>query len=291
MKKREKIKIAMGQLLVEGGEPWRNFERAKKMIEKASKENCDIILLPEAIDFAWTHPSLYNEAEPIPGKFSDFFCNLAKKNNIFICLGLTEKISKNNFYNSALLINRTGKILINYHKINLLDVEQPFYEVGDHLRVVDTEFGRLGINICADNYKNSVHIGKTLASMGAKIILSPSAWTVDHSITEIDEPYGEKWIKPLSYIAKMYEILVVSTTSVGYIVGGPYEGKKMIGCSLAVNKDGIIKKGKFNEFAGDLVIFNSKIPKNQEIGTDLNNRILKKGFKPEIELWEQTKKM
>ncbi|MFW6024721.1 MAG: carbon-nitrogen hydrolase family protein [Candidatus Woesearchaeota archaeon] len=290
MNKKENIKIAMGQLLVEGGEPWRNFERAKEMIKKASKNNCDLILLPEAIDFAWTHPSLYNEAKPIPGEFSDFFCKLAKKHDIFICLGLTEKISEDNFYNSALLINREGEILINYHKINLLDVEQPFYDVGNHLKVIDTEFGKIGINICADNYKNSVHIGKTLASMGAQIILSPSAWTVDHSITEIDEPYGEKWIKPLSYVANMYEILIVSTTSVGYIVGGPYEGKKMIGCSLAINKNGIIKKGKFNEFAGDLITFKSRIPVNKEKGTDLNNKILNKGFKPEVDLWKQKEK-
>lgn len=279
------IKIATGQLLVEGGEPERNLERAKTMIIEASKKKCDLILLPETIDFAWTHPSIYKEAQKIPGKYSDFFCNLAKKYNIFICVGLTEKIENNKFYNTAIFIDNLGKIILKYHKINLLDVELPFYKVGNTLNVINTKFGKIGINICADNYKNSVHIAKTLSSMGAQIILSPCAWTVDHNITEIDNPYGEKWIKPLSYIAKMYENLIISTTSVGYIVGGPYEGKKMIGCSLAVDKNGIIKKGQFNEFAGEVIYIKTKIPKIKEIGTKLNDKIFQKGFKPEIDFW------
>ena len=93
-----------------------------------------------------------------------------------------------------------------------------------------------------------------LARMGAQIILSPSSWTVDHFVTEEMDPYKDKWIKPLHEIARLYDIPFLSVTSVGYIVGGPYEGKKMIGCSLAVNKEGIIAQGEFNEFAGDLKV-------------------------------------
>ena len=34
-----KIKIGLGQLLVEGGEPERNLQRAKELIEEASKKS------------------------------------------------------------------------------------------------------------------------------------------------------------------------------------------------------------------------------------------------------------
>ncbi len=282
---KKEIKVAMAQLLVEGGEPERNIYRAKEMIISASKEKCDLILLPETIDFAWTHPSAFKEALPIPGKYSDEFCSIAKKNNIFICVGLTEKRIDNKLFNTAILINNKGEIILKYHKINLLEVEQPFYEVGNILKVVNTKIGKIGVNICADNYIGSIHIAKTLASMGAQIILSPSSWTVDYNLTEIDDPYSNKWIEPLKYISQMYNITMVSTTSVGYIVGGPYEGKKKIGCSLAINSSGIIKKGQFNEFAGELIYFKEKLPENKEKGTTLNSKILNKGFKPEIELW------
>src|SRR5262245_38951195 len=43
-------------------------------------------------------------------------------------------------------------------------------------------------------------------------------------------------------LASLYDIAIVMTTSVGVIVGGPYEGKKMVGCSFAVNRDGIFKQ-------------------------------------------------
>ena len=68
---KNKIKIGMGQLLVEGGEPERNLDRAQSMIEEASKESCDIILLPECLDLGWTHPSAKKQALPIPGSYSN----------------------------------------------------------------------------------------------------------------------------------------------------------------------------------------------------------------------------
>jgi predicted amidohydrolase len=136
------MKLGLGQLLVEGGEPERNFERAAKMIGKAAAKGCDIILLPETIDFAWTHPSSLTESQPIPGRFSDFFCQQAVEQQIYICVGLTEKTPECN-YNTALLIDDRGNILLKHRKINLLEVEFPFYEVGQKLEVVNTPWAGL----------------------------------------------------------------------------------------------------------------------------------------------------
>jgi len=269
------IKIALGQILVEGGEPERNFERAHKMIVQAKNENCQIVVLPETIDFAWTHPSSLKEAKEIPGEYSNLFCQWAKENDIYVCVGLTEKRGDKN-YNTAFIINNEGEIILKYSKINLLTVEFPFYEVGQNLGVVDTPFGKLGLNICADNYKESTHIAKTLASMGADIILSPSSWTVDHFVKEDEDPYKDKWFSPLHHVCHYFNTVIVSVTSVGYIVGGPYEGKKMVGCSLVVGPEGLIKQGLFNEFAGELttveVPLNLNKLKGTEIGEDLKNK-------------------
>lgn len=272
------MKIALGQLLVEGGEPERNFERAEKMIRHAAEQKADLILLPETIDFAWTHPSSLHEAEPIPGKFSELFCGFAKKYAIHICVGLTEKTPDKN-YNTALLINEQGAIYGMHRKINLLEVEFPFYEVGQELRVYDTPWGKIGLNICADNYYDALHIGHALARMGAQLILSPSSWTVDYHITENDDPYRDKWFKPFHILASYYDLIVASTTSVGYIVGGPYEGKKMVGCSLVVDKNGVISSGKFNEFAGDLILLDLQLPQRKEKGTQIGKMLKDKGYR------------
>ncbi len=269
------IKIGMAQLLVEGGEPERNLERAKTLIERALEQGAELVLLPETLDLAWTHPSANNEAMPIPGERSDFFCKIAKEKNVWLCLGLTES-ANNKIYNTALLINNLGEIFYKYRKINLLEVEFPFYEPGKNLSVIETPFGNIGLNICADNYIEPLHLAKSLAHMNAQIILSPSSWTVDHSITEEMDPYLEKWIKPLTSISKLYEIPFISTTSVGYIVGGPYEGKKMVGCSLAVDKEGNYIQGEFNEFAGDVKVIDVELGELKWKGTQYGRMLNKK---------------
>jgi predicted amidohydrolase len=272
------VRIGMGQLLVEGGEPERNLQRAEKMIKEASQKKCEIILLPEVLDLAWTHPSAKTEAQPIPGPYSDRLCKVAQKLGIYVCAGLTEQY-KDKVYNTAIFIDKDGEILLKYRKINLLTVEQPFYSVGQSLSVLETPFGVIGVNICSDNYLDSLHLGHTLARMGAQIILSPSSWTVDYSIDETKEPYKEKWITPYSILAKLYDLVIIGTTSVGYIVGGPYEGKKMIGCSLAVNKDGVIARGPYLEFAGELIVADIEIPFREEKGTAIGEMLAKKGYK------------
>lgn len=272
-----KVRIGMGQLLVEGGEPRRNVDRAIKMIAEAARKKCQIALLPETLDLGWTHPSALNEAQPIPGLWSDPLCEAAKQNKIWVCAGLTEKAGDKT-YNAAILINDQGGILVKYHKINELTVGHPFYALGQTLNVVDTPFGKIGVNICADNYMDGLPIGHTLARMGAQIILSPSSWTVDYSVDETQDPYKEKWIKPYGILAQLYDMAIIGTTSVGYIVGGPYEGKKMVGCSLAVDKNGIIARGNFNEFAGELVIAEVQVSQRKEKGTEIGDMLKKKGF-------------
>ena len=272
------MRIGLGQLLVEGGEPARNLARAVEQIAQAAAQQCDLVLLPETLDFAWTHPSGLYEAQPIPGPFSDQLCQAAARHGLYVCAGLTERGADGRNYNAAILIDPQGQIILKYHKINLLDIEQPFYAVGQTLNVVDTPLGKIGVNICSDNYLDGLPIGHTLARMGADFILAPSSWTVDYSITEEHDPYKEKWLRPFSILAKLYNVVVAGTTSVGYIVGGPYEGKKSVGCSLAVDAQGVQAQGAFNEFAGQLVVADLARPNRPEKGTDIGLMLQRKGF-------------
>lgn len=268
----------MGQLLVEGGEPRRNFERAGKMVRDAAEQGCDLILFPECMDFAWTHPSALEEAEPIPGEWSNLLISWAKKFRIGICAGLTERTERGN-YNSALLIGPDGSILSHYRKINLLEVERPYYLVGQKLEVVETPWGKVGVNICSDNYIDALAIGNCLARMGARLILSPSSWTIDHDAVESDQPYGDKWLKPYETLARLFSLTIVGVTSVGYIVGGPYEGKKMIGQSLAVGPRGLIHASQVNEFAGTLDVITLQIdPEPVYVGTQIGAHLRIYGF-------------
>jgi predicted amidohydrolase len=271
------VRVAMGQMLVEGGEPERNLLRAEQMIDQGAKAGGDIVLLPECLDLGWTHPSALTEAMPIPGQRSDRLVAAAKRNGVYVCAGLTEQ-DGHRVYNSAIFVDPAGSLLLRYRKINLLHVGHRFYSVGKSLSVVETPFGNIGVNICSDNYGDSLELGHTLARMGAQMILSPSSWTVDYSITEDSEEYRDKWLKPYHTLASLYNMAIVSVTAVGVIVGGPYEGKKMVGCSLVVGEEGVIYRSKYNEFAGTMNVVNFEVPPEHEKGTLIGDMLRRKRY-------------
>lgn len=260
----------MGQLLVEGGEPERNVARAVTMIGQAAREGCAVVVLPETLDLGWTHPSALDMAEPIPGPRSALLRDAAVEHRIYVCAGLTER-DGDQVYNAGVLISPDGEILLKYRKINVLECAFPYYAIGGSLGVVQTPLGCIGMSICSDNYSNSLEIGHTLGRMGARIILSPSSWTVDYSEQNAADPYSDKWLAPYRSLAEVHELVIVSTTSVGYIVGGPYEGKKMVGCSLAVGPEGLIAKGSYNEVAGELIVTDVPLLEAKRKGTQIGD--------------------
>lgn len=128
-------------------------------------------------------PSVLPDPQPIPGPHSDRIAAIARANGLYICCGLVERDGEH-IYNTAILLDDQGRILLKYRKINVLDVAFDMYSIGTHLSVVDTKFSRIGVNICSDNYGDSLDIGSVLGRMGARLILSPSSGTVEYSVTE-----------------------------------------------------------------------------------------------------------
>src|SRR3954462_9683690 len=94
-----KHRIAMGQMLVEGGKPEANFARAERFIKEAAEKGCRLIVLPECMDRAWTEPSARPLSHPIPGPHSDRLAKVAIEHRIFVVAGLVERAGER-FYNS-----------------------------------------------------------------------------------------------------------------------------------------------------------------------------------------------
>ena len=234
-----RIKLAMGQMLVEGGRPRENLARAVEMIAQAGRQGCRIVVLPECLDLGWAHPEAGRLAAEIPGPASGILCQAAIEAGVHVVAGLTERVGSR-VYNAAVLIDASGQVLLKHRKINLLDIEQGVYCTGDRLAVAETAYGVIGVNICADNFPDSLVLGHSLARMGAQILLSPSAWAVPAEHDPLAEPYGALWEGAYRSLASLYEMPVVGVSNVGWITGGPWAGRKCIGCSLAVGADGIV---------------------------------------------------
>lgn len=253
------VRIAMGQMLVKFGNPQRNIQRACDMIEQASELNCDIIVLPECMDLGWTYPEAGSLAKPIPGEYSDVLCQAAKKAGIYVVAGLTERCG-DELFNAAIMISSEGLILTKHRKINELDIARHLYSIGDTLSVVKTPFGRIGINICADNAPSSLELGRAQGRMGAQLILSPSSWAVRKNHDNIEDPYGDMWLQSYKSLAESYGVSVVGVTNVGWVEGGAWDGWKCIGCSLAVGSDGeVIASGSYGDQMEELISIECKI--------------------------------
>lgn len=273
-----KYQLAMGQMLVQGGEIEQNLSRAKQMIMKAAAQDYHIVVLPECLDIGWTYPEAKRLAQPIPGKYSDVLCEIAREKSIYIAAGLTER-SGEKIYNSAILISPNGEILLKHRKINVLSIEQDLYSTGNLLSVVETPLGVIGVNICADNFENSLVLGHSLARMGARIILSPSAWAIDVERDSEKESCTKNWKESYKTLAKLYDITVVGVSNVGWINAGVWKGKKCIGCSLAIGPGGnILAEGPYGESAESLVVVSIEIIPTNITGTNIAEMLKNRGY-------------
>ncbi len=249
----------MGQMQVEGGNPQKNLEKAATMIGQAAAEECAIIVLPECLNLGWTHPCARELAEPIPGLHSTALCQAARAAQIYVVAGLVEREGER-IYNAAILIAPDGTILLKHRKINELDIGLGLYSIGETLSVIQTPLGVIGVDICADNLPDSLEIGGALAEMGAEIILSPSSWAVEANHDNNTTPYGGLWLESYTALAKRYNLTIVGVSDVGWLKGGLWEGRKAIGCSLAVGPDGkIIRQGPYGDKAESLLMVEIEI--------------------------------
>ena len=238
------------QLLVEPGKPGANLERAGGRVAEAARGGAQVVVLPEAMDCGWTHPSARESAGPIPGGATcDALIAIAESNGVYLCAGLIER-DGDRLHNAAVLIDPSGRILLHHRKLNELDIAQDLYSRGDRLGVARTPLGTFGLMICADGFAAGEVVGRTLGLMGAEVILSPSAWAVPADHDNAREPYGQLWRDCYGAVAREYGLWVVGVSNVGPIPAGPWAGRKCIGCSLVVGPDGEpVLQGPYGEGA------------------------------------------
>ena len=274
----ESFKLGMAQMLVEGGAVEQNLARATRMIEQAAEQGCRVVVLPECLDLGWTDPSARNLAQAIPGPNSEALCRAARRAKIYVAAGLTER-DGDQIYNAAILISPEGEILLKHRKINIMDIAQDLYATGDCLGVARTPLGTIGLNICADNFPNSLVIGHSLARMGAQILLSPSAWAMPANHDNDQEPYGDLWRGSYTTLTNLYDMTIVGVSNVGWLRGGPWQGYKCIGCSLAVGPGGtILSQGSYGESAEELIVVPIELVEPDVTGTNIAEALARKGY-------------
>lgn len=225
-------------MLVRAAQKQENLKHAEDLIRSAADAGAEVIVLPEAMTLGWTDPSTNAQADEIPGGESCARLQAAaRQNRIYLCSGLIERAGSK-FYNSALLIDPQGQILLHHRKVNELEIGHHLYALGDRLQVAHTPLGVIGLMICADGFARGQVVSRALGYMGAGIILSPCAWAVPADHDNAATPYGKLWIDNYGPVARDFRLWIAGVSNVGWIPEGPWKGRKCIGCSLVTGPTG-----------------------------------------------------
>jgi agmatine deiminase len=116
-------------------------------------------------------------AEGIPGESTQEFAVFARNHDVSVIVPVYEKGSDGRYYNSAAVIDTTGRILSPYRKVHVphdpLFYEQNYFSKGNNYRVFSCGSVKIGVLICYDQWFPEAARAVTL--MGAEILFYPTA--------------------------------------------------------------------------------------------------------------------
>jgi len=142
-----------------------------KIVDDEGAKGTDIIVLPET----WRGQTV---PETLEGETITTLSRLAKKHNTYILSPIDRTDGKHRF-NSAVLINREGRVVFVYDKVypywSEFDLNPPVDPGISGDMVYETDFGRIGMAICFD--ANFPEVWQVLEEKGAELVLWPSAYS------------------------------------------------------------------------------------------------------------------
>ncbi|MBT8186620.1 MAG: carbon-nitrogen hydrolase family protein [Croceitalea sp.] len=177
------------------------FDKAKTMAKltsitkKYAAEGCQLLVFPESFvpgyprgfTFGATVGSRTEEGKKLFAKYHEnsvflagedgvYLEALAKKHQIYLVIGITEKVSNNgSLYCSMVYISPTAGILGVHRKIKPTGTERIIWAEADgsSLTSVETKIGKLGGLICWENYMPLARMA--MYNQGIEIYIAPTA--------------------------------------------------------------------------------------------------------------------
>lgn len=234
------VKIALAQIFCLDGDRSGNFARIEGALEEAVGMGAEIVCFPETSIYGWVNPIAHDKAVPIPGDDTDILCKLAKENNVFISIGLAEK-DGDNLFDSMVLIDNKGNIILKHRKINIVtELMDPPYTPGSSVNTVDTKFGKIGLLICADSFKEEVI--NDMKELKPDLMLIPYGWAAG---IDAWPGHAKALERTVQNAAKTIGCPVIGTDLIGQISHGPWKGLVYGGASVVSDENGnILALGK-----------------------------------------------
>lgn len=217
-----------------------NLSQAARWVGEAGKKNVDLVCFGEYA-FQGKEEDDYEKdmkiADTIPGVITSRLSRLAIKHSLYIVVGILER-EQEALYDSAVLIDRAGDIVLRYRRINSQwhgrTASKDLYREGDEFGTATTPFGKVGIILCGDFFDDSVLAKVRKAE--SDILAVPVAIPIGLLESSYGDSASEKWAtykKEWICQAKRIGTTCVFVNSVSERKKGSHSGGAMI-----VSRDG-----------------------------------------------------
>lgn len=254
-----------------------NIEANKKKladnIADVAAQGSELVVLQEL------HNSLYfcqiestdnfDLAEPIPGPSTEFYSAIAKKHGIVLVTSLFERRSAGLYHNTAVVFEKDGSIAGKYRKMHIPDdpayYEKFYFTPGDlGFQPIDTSVGRLGLQVCWDQWYPEG--ARLMALRGAELLIYPTAIGYESSDTpEEQERQREAWTTVQRGHAVANGLPVISVNRTGHEddPSGQTNGIDFWGSSFVTGPQGeFLYRAPINEEVNQVIDIDMKKSEN-----------------------------
>lgn len=174
---------------------------AERISQLAGDGACLVVLqeLHDSLYFCQTeNPDQFDLAEPIPGPATAFYSDVARRHGVVLVTSLFERRAAGLYHNTAVVFEADGSIAGRYRKMHIPDdpayYEKFYFTPGDlGFRPIDTSVGRLGVQVCWDQWYPEG--ARLMAMQGAEVLIYPTA--IGYESTDAPEEQArqrEAWI-------------------------------------------------------------------------------------------------
>ena len=201
-----------------------NILRLGEGITDLAKRGAKLIVLQElhnTLYFCQTEDvDLFDQAEPIPGPSTSFYCELAKKLGVVIVASLFEKRAPGLYHNTAVVIESNGEIVGKYRKMHIPDdpayYEKFYFTPGDMgFHPIQTSVGKLGVLVCWDQWYPEA--ARLMAMQGAEMLIYPTAiGYADNDTPEEQQRQRMAWQTVMRGHAVANGLPVIAVNRVGF---------------------------------------------------------------------------
>ena len=201
-----------------------NKRKLAQNIADVASQGAELVVLQElhnSLYFCQTENTAnFDLAEPIPGPGTDYYGELARRHCIVLVTSLFERRSAGLYHNTAVVFEKDGTIAGKYRKMHIPDdpayYEKFYFTPGDlGFHPIDTSVGRLGIQVCWDQWYPEG--ARLMALQGAELLIYPTAIGYESSDTpEEQERQREAWTTVQRGHAVANGLPVIAVNRVGH---------------------------------------------------------------------------